>query len=178
MDDYLTKPFSPKELIARIQNLLVNSSNRKSWTEQNEVSEKDSNEVSEKNGNEVSEKNGNNTNTIPTEIIVSKAETEWIDTVKEKLTEELENEDFKLSQLAQELHFSERQFQRKIKKITGLSPKQFQQEIALQKARELLEDNEYSNPTAIAYSVGIYNVTRFSKQFENRFGKKPVAYFE
>lgn len=47
----------------------------------------------------------------------------------------------------------------------------------MQNARDLLETKQYGNLTAVAYSVGIRNVTRFAKLYEERFGKKPSDYF-
>ncbi|MFT5891456.1 MAG: signal transduction histidine kinase/DNA-binding response OmpR family regulator [Dokdonia sp.] len=160
-DDYLNKPFDAKELIARINNLLLNSRNRKKWNAQKEIQHIDEHDA----------------DSINISNTVSKQEIVWIHQVQERLTEELENDIFRLCQLAKEMHLSERQFQRRIKKITGLSPKKFQQEIALQKARQLLERSVYTNVTAVAYSIGMANVTRFGKQFKTRFGESPAKYF-
>jgi len=161
VDDYLTKPFLPRELISRAENQLLNNQRRKKWNKQNELIEN----------------NTDDSHLICNLNSVTKRQIEWIHKIQDRVREELENDTFRLSQLAKEMFISDRQFQRRIKKITGLSPKQLQQEIALQKARELLEDNAYANLTAIAYSVGMYNVTRFSKKYETRFGKKPSEYF-
>ncbi len=90
----------------------------------------------------------------------------------------MHNPDFKLHDLTKALYLGERQLRRKIKLITGLSPKKFQQEIVLNKARKLLESDTYSNVKAVALSVGMDNTTRFAKLYEARFGKHPYAYFK
>ncbi len=170
VDDYLTKPFSPKELLARAANLLHRYEERKSFRE--EEGERFTEGTSF-----VKDSTSIAIETATQAATVSKADTEWINAVAERLQKELENDAFHLSDLVDSLYMSAQHFRRKVKKITGLSPKQFQQEIALQKARKLLENNAYANTTAIAYSVGIYNVTRFSTLYESRFGKRPGEYF-
>jgi signal transduction histidine kinase/DNA-binding response OmpR family regulator len=161
VDDYIIKPFSPKELMARIKNLIIHRKNRSKWQEKEQYSHN-------KKTIALQEPNG----------FISKADIAWIKMVEQKLVKELDNDNFLLRNLANEFNLSERQFQRKIKKITGLSPKQYQQEIALQRARKLLESQQYENATAVAISVGINNVTRFSMQYEARFGKTPSEYFQ
>jgi len=64
-----------------------------------------------------------------------------------------------------------------MKKITGLTPKKFQLEVALQEARKLLENKRYDSVKAISYTIGMSNVWRFSQLYLERFGKKPSAYF-
>ncbi|MBL6447600.1 tetratricopeptide repeat protein [Fulvivirga sp. 29W222] len=163
VDDYLTKPFSSAELLARTHNLLTRYKVRKERT--NEVLVAIEHDISgEKEENDI--------------IPISRYDVTWIQQVESIIRQEIENKEFKISKLADQFHLSERQFRRRINRITGLSPKKYQQEIALQMARELLEMRRYNNVTAVAYSVGIDHVTRFSKLYESRFGKTPHAYFE
>ena len=89
----------------------------------------------------------------------------------------LENPDFKLKDLTRSFPLEERQLRSKIKLITGLCPKRFQQEIALSKAKRMLENREERSIKAVAYSVGMYHVTRFSNLFKSRFGMHPSTYF-
>ena len=157
IDDYIKKPFSSKELIIIAEYLLRNRFNRERFYLESD------------------EKLLHNSKNCFTEI--SHSELEWIHSLQKRLLIELENDKYKLTSLATELNLSIRQLQRKTKKITGLSPKQLQKEIALQKAKNLLEHRKYDNISAVAYSIGINNVTRFSEQYEERFGKKPKNYF-
>ena len=92
------------------------------------------------------------------------------------IEENLENTKFRLKDLSNFFPFEERQLRNKIKSVTGLCPKKFQQEIALQRARLLLEKKVYVSLKAVAYSVGIFHVTRFSKLFKTRFGVHPGIY--
>ena len=90
----------------------------------------------------------------------------------------LENKGFNLILLAEEFNLSKRQFQRKIKKITGLSPKKYEHEVAMQWARQLLDEEKCSSVKAVALSVGINQTYRFVRYYEARFGKNPQEYFE
>lgn len=165
VDDYLTKPFSPEELLARVHNLLLRYEARQSAKK--DVFEKV------------------NAPSLPAFEVGSRkvAEEEetpeiaWLKEVETTIRKELENEHFHLSDLADQLHMSERQFQRRMKKLTGLSPKKYQIEVALQQGRALLETRSYGNVSAVAYSIGMSNVSRFSRMYEARFGKKPIEYF-
>jgi AraC-like DNA-binding protein len=93
------------------------------------------------------------------------------------IKKELENSSFHITDLSEKFNLSRPQFQRKINMLTGLSPKQYKQEIALQNGRELMGSNVYANVTAVSYTVGISNPSRFSDMYEKKFGKRPNDYF-
>lgn len=166
VDDYLTKPFSVPELLARINNLLMRAQVKQ------EVYESEWHEASTSVLEKASIKSEGNII-----VIINPKEIEWLEEVAEVIQQELTNPDFRLSELHDRFHMSERKFQRKVKQIVGMTPKKYQQELALQEARALLEKAIYGNMTGIAYAVGINNVTRFSRLYEDRFGKNPNAYF-
>lgn len=164
IDDYLAKPFLPQELMARTHNLI------KRYEERLSVLlgiQKENNK--KKNVFETEALEGDN-NSLPD------SEINWVKNVESIMRKELENPDFNLADLASQLFLSERQFQRRMKQLTGMTPKKFQTEVALQYARELLERKAYGTVKAIAFSAGMSNVWRFSQLFEARFGKKPSQY--
>ncbi|MDW3192255.1 MAG: tetratricopeptide repeat protein [Cytophagales bacterium] len=167
VDDYLTKPFSPLELQARISNLIDRYRERKKWMDENYDPHRES--EMEINEGELE---------IIDQQQVSQLGMTWLQTVKDIVLKELENPEFQVADLANQFHLSKRQFFRRFKTLTGLTPKQFQVEVALQKARELLEKDVYHNASAVAYSVGMQNVSRFNKAYFERFGKYPKEYFE
>ncbi|AXG70752.1 sensor histidine kinase TodS [Kordia sp. SMS9] len=160
VDDYLSKPFSPEELMARVHNLLERYTVRQMVAKEIEAAIQ----------SETSEHQFETTT-------VKQTDAEWLKEVEKSIQKELENIDFNIGSLADQFFLSSRQFQRKIKKITGLTPKKFQQEVALQEARKLLENQTYKNVKAIAFTIGMSNVWRFSQLYEHRFGKKPSEYF-
>jgi DNA-binding response OmpR family regulator len=165
VDDYLSKPFSPEELMARVHNLLERYAVRQMVVKeiQEEAKELQTEGV-------VSEG-------LSSEQEIKQKDIEWLKEVENSMRKELENAEFNIGSLADTFFLSQRQFQRKMKKVTGLTPKKFQQEVALQEGRKLLENKTYSTVKAIAYSVGMSNVWRFSQLYETRFGKSPSDYF-
>ncbi|AXG69229.1 sensor histidine kinase TmoS [Kordia sp. SMS9] len=171
VDDYLTKPFIASELLARIQNLLQRYQSRKEFKEEIEATVHMDDELLEMTPK-------NNSIYMGLSVKTSKSDTELIEKVAEIIEENMDNSDFKLNDLSEKTYLSERQLRRKIKLITGLSPKKFQREIQLLKARTLFEDGTYNNVKAVAMSVGMHNTTRFSKLYMERFGKHPSNYFQ
>jgi signal transduction histidine kinase/DNA-binding response OmpR family regulator len=166
VDDYLTKPFSPEELLARVHNLLIRHEVRQQV--HRDILEEDSNHSKEAFAPDIRADEG---------MAMRQTTEDWLNQVADVMQKELENSQFHLTDLADQFHLSERQFLRKMKKLTGLTPKKYQQEIALSHARNLLEKGAYQNISAISFSVGIKNVTRFNQLYEARFGKKPSEYF-
>ena len=90
----------------------------------------------------------------------------------------LPSEVLSIEQLAKISHLSIRQFRRKIKTITGLSPARFIKEIQLQKARNELEDGMAISVKEVAFSNGFKDPGTFSKAFKERFGKSPTDYLK
>lgn len=146
VDDYITKPFSAKELKARIRNLLLNKAQWTAWSK------------------------GQTPET--TEIPVS-VDTQLLQKAEKTVINQLTDPDFKVEQLATALNFSKRQLSRVIRELTGMSPNQFIREIRLLKAYELLENRQVATVAEAAFAVGFEHRAYFSSRFQERFGKKP-----
>ncbi len=87
VDDYLYKPFSPQELLIRLANLLQNRKNRIEYL-QHDTANKDE--------------------------PVPSATQQWLQEVETSAFRMLkENPDFKITDLADQIHLSERHFRRK-----------------------------------------------------------------
>ena len=71
---------------------------------------------------------------------------------------------------------SERQLYRKCGLITGLTPANLIKEIRLKIAHKMLLDKRVSKITELASRVGFENSAYFSRQFFDRYGKKPVDF--
>ena len=153
MDDYLLKPFSVEELKARLKNLLKNSKSRKLAKATDSSDEHPENSIYTR-------------------------EKEWLKKLKALTRENVHRVDFNIASVAEKLDLSERQFQRNLKKITGLTPSVYMKEIRLQMAREYLERRTYLQVKDVALAVGFTSTPYFSKQFQERFGKKPGEYLE
>ena len=82
---------------------------------------------------------------------------------------------FTVELLAKKMTMSKSQLLRKLKALTGLSPKQLIQQVRLKKAKELLK-----NPTLsiadVAYAVGFTDPNYFSKVFKKEVGMKATVF--
>ncbi|MEL6832758.1 MAG: two-component regulator propeller domain-containing protein [Bacteroidota bacterium] len=158
VDDYLTKPFEEEELLARVANLLDNFKERKAWLEENA-------EVA----------NGSSTPNPPAPTL-SVQDVEWLKDLEQVTKDYYQDTTFNVERLTELLFLSRRQLQRRIKQLTGLSPRQYIQEARMLEARQLLENRSKSSIKAVSFSVGIQDVKYFSQQFKKRFGKLPSSY--
>jgi len=146
VDDYITKPFSVKELLVRIHNLLLNKYNRDKWDKENLYSIEESNISVE-------------------EVLLKKAE--------EAVTLNINKTNFSVADLANHLNYSNRQLERIIKKYTGLTPIAFIREIKLQKAFSILKKKKFLTILEVSYDVGFESPAYFSRKFKERFGISP-----
>jgi len=78
----------------------------------------------------------------------------------------------KMDALARMVDMSPSSFYENFKKITALSPLQFQKEVRLQEARKLLA-TQSEDITSVAYSVGYESPSQFSREYSRLFGLSP-----
>ncbi|MEM6398377.1 MAG: tetratricopeptide repeat protein [Bacteroidota bacterium] len=153
VDDYLVKPFIEEELLARVQNLL-NHYNKRSTTTVTET------DIS-----------------IPVIGKVSVADLTWLAQLEAILKREVDNPNFKLDQVERQLFVSRSQLQRRVKRVTGLTPNQYFREIKLHVAKAYLESGRFATVKEVASAVGFGTAKYFSSIYEERFGKRPVDFF-
>lgn len=96
----------------------------------------------------------------------------FIDQVKAVLLTHLSNEQFGVSELAEEMHMSRSNLLRKIKKNTELSASQFIRQIRLEEANKLLEETALSI-SEIAFKVGFGTNSYFIKCYKDEYGHPP-----
>lgn len=84
----------------------------------------------------------------------------------------IQNERFGVSELAYELNMSRSNLHRRIKSVTGDSVSQHLRKVRLNKAMELLKEQEYT-VSEVAFAVGFGSVNYFSKCFKDHFGYPP-----
>jgi len=97
----------------------------------------------------------------------------WLENAKSILTNQIGNVNANMNSIAFELCMSERQFYRKFKKITGVTPNIFFRTVRLEKAYELLVSGEFETLTEVAIRVGYQRVDYFSNLFEKHYNKRP-----
>ena len=105
----------------------------------------------------------------------SRTEIDWIQKVKTIFEKNLNNYSLSIEQIAHEMHISPRQFQRRVKQLTGLSPKLFLQEYRLQKAQMFLNTQKYHTVKETARAAGFKNSRYFSRLFRKHFGVSPSS---
>lgn len=149
-DDYVTKPFSSKELLIRIKNLLAQRTLLK-------------------------EKYRKDVNFVPENITPNKADQEFLVNATSIVQKFMDNSNFDSDIFASEMFLSRSQLHRKIHSITGQSTGEFIRTIRLKKAAGLILEKKLSI-TQIALEVGFNSPSHFTKAFKQFFGCLPSEF--
>lgn len=149
-DDYLTKPFNPKELFARIKNLL---DQRKLLREK------------------FSKENYTETKSVTS----NQLDEEFLQRAYNLVEKNLDNVNFDTETFAKEMFLSRMQLHRKLQAITGKTPGDFTRALRLNQAAKLLKQNKLS-VTQIAFAVGYNSPSQFSRAFSKQFNCTPTEY--
>ena len=120
-------------------------------------------------------------NLIKNKISREEADESSSNTAEEKLLEQLrstvesnlDDPEFKVTDLAERINYSPRQLGRILKKLTGLSSVEFILEIRMQRAYQLLKSGRFHTINEVRYQIGIESPSYFSQKFKNRFGVNP-----
>ncbi len=100
--------------------------------------------------------------------------TTFLESVLQTIEKYLANEIFGIKILSREIGVSERQLQRKIKRMTSKSPNQLITFVRLNKAKELLFLQRFT-VAEIAFKTGFSSASYFSKCFKKEFGVSPTS---
>ncbi|WP_027077474.1 helix-turn-helix domain-containing protein [Maribacter antarcticus] len=98
--------------------------------------------------------------------------THFINKAEALIVENLSNEQFGVSELADAMNMSRSNLLRKIKKQTQLSASQFIRQVRLQKGMELLKEASLT-VSEISYQVGFGSTSYFIKCFREHYGHPP-----
>ena len=96
----------------------------------------------------------------------------FIEEAEALILNNLTNEQFGVSELADTMHMSRSNLLRKIKKETQLSASQFIRQVRLKEAMELLKE-ESLTVSEISYQVGFGSTSYFIKCFREHYGHSP-----
>ncbi len=88
------------------------------------------------------------------------------------IEENISNEQFGVSELANEIGMSRSNLLRKIKKSTNLSVSQFIRQVRLKNAMEMLKENDLT-VSEVSYEVGFGSTSYFVKCFHDHYGYPP-----
>lgn len=97
-------------------------------------------------------------------------DSDWLQFIQHIVPKNLINTQLNIKSLSEIANVSERQLYRRTKVLTGLSPNQLIQEIRLQVAHELFENQLEAMIKTIALPVGYQKATYFSRIYRERFG--------
>jgi signal transduction histidine kinase/DNA-binding response OmpR family regulator len=151
-DGYVSKPFSPDELQLVIRNLFTTIQRNKDAYTDSIHSEK----------------------TFEERI---KSQNAYVNKVVELIISNIDNPDYSVNELSGDLAVSRSQLHRKLAALTGFSTTSFISMIRLEKAKDLLLNNE-GNITEIAYRCGFNSQSYFTKSFTEYFGKSPSQFMK
>lgn len=151
VDDYLTKPFVEEELLTRVDNLLANYSERLAVHSEKE------------NGRELA----------LDKPVIGAVDLEWLEKVESLYLKYMNDSRLSTDFIAEKVFLSGRQFHRRLKQLTGLSPNQYLREIRLNQARQHLEIGKFATVRETCLAVGFSDVRYFAKIYRERFGRSP-----
>ncbi|PKQ45358.1 substrate-binding domain-containing protein [Confluentibacter flavum] len=150
-DLFLTKPFSLAILFQSIKALLYNRAKLRYYYV-------------------------NNLETINKNHDFGVMEQDFLSKMNKIIYENIDNSNFSVEQLAEELNVSRVQLYRKIKAILDIKVSDYILNIRLEKGKEMLKNNLKLSISDIAYSVGFSSSTYFSTSFKAKYGKTPKEY--
>lgn len=149
-DAYITKPFNLKYLMTRVAKLI----------EQRE--------------NLFAKYSANPTLALP-ELPMGDKDKEFADKLSQIAEKNLDNSEYSVDDFASDMAMGRTIFFRKVKGVTGYSPKEYLRVLRMKKAAELLLTTDLTI-TEITYKVGISDPAYFNKCFKAQFGKAPSVY--
>ena len=150
-DDYVTKPFEPEYMRARVQNLLAQRTKLEQSYRQR-LMRLEPQKIDEP---------------VPGDSFLAK--------LLDIMDRQMDNNTLTVDELVEEMGMGRTVFFNKLKSLTGLSPVEFIREMRIKRAAQLLEDRKY-NITEVTYMVGMNDSRYFSKCFKNTYGVTPTEY--
>jgi CheY-like chemotaxis protein/AraC-like DNA-binding protein len=166
VDSYLTKPFSLEELRVRLANLVGQQ-----WARKGAVKAKVG--ALEQQGSTAVLSSQDTEDTAPPESYDDK----WLCELEAVVREHLEHTYFKVPQMAEKMHVSERTLYTRLKDYTGLSPAEYLRKARLEVARQYLEERKCQTVKEVAYAVGMKDARHFSQLFRKEYGRSIQSYF-
>lgn len=154
-DDYISKPFSLKNLELRLAKLIANNERIKTYFSKNSKIPKDKKDIQ-----------------------MSEKDMLFLEKINNIITQNIANSNFGVEELAKEIGVSSSHFYRKLKQLTGQIPNAYLRNYRLQKAAELLSSNKGYNVAEVMYQIGIESNSYFSTSFKKLHGVSPSEYLK
>ncbi len=154
-DAYLSKPFQAEELKIRLEQQLALRKRLQDYFSKSILNAKEASDTQADNP------------------LFSNLEDSFIARFHQNLEENIEDENFGITEMCGAMAMSRAQLHRKIKALTGLSTSHYMRAIRLQKARQLLGSTDL-NISEVSYRVGFKDPKYFSRTYSEVFGFAPT----
>lgn len=151
-DDYITKPFEKEFLLAKVLNIVKSRDVIKKYF-YNEITLQENN------------------------LKVSESYKQFLEKCIRIVEMHLDDDQFNIQKLSQEIGMSHSALYKKIKEISGQSANSFIRFIRLRKAAELFINTNY-NVNEVAFQIGMNDLKYFRMQFNKLFGMNPSEYIK
>lgn len=151
-DAYIDKPFNLEELEARIAGLIANRIRMRGKFSGMQEQEETVRKIELK-GNDAA----------------------LMERIMKAVNARLDDSDFNVEALADEVGLSRVQLHRRMKELTGITVGEFIRNLRLQQAAKLLAAGD-TTVSQVTYAVGFANPTHFSTAFKKHFGVTPSEY--
>lgn len=149
-DEYITKPFSYRLLLTRIENLLESRENLKKLFRSRISLE-------------------------PSAVTVTSLDEKLLKRCIEVVEQYMDDSDLNVEKMCHEVGVSRPQLYRKLKSLTGLSINEFIRSIRLKRAAQLLSQGN-SSIKEVMFEVGFSNSSYFTRAFKEEFNCTPKEY--
>ena len=154
-DEYISKPFSLKNLQLRLKKLIENNIKIKEYFSKNSLPPKDKKDIE-----------------------LTKKDISFLENITNVIEENLSNSNFGVEELSTEVGMSSSHFYRKLKQLTGQVPNVYLRNYRLQRAAELFDSNSGFNVAEVMYQIGIESNSYFSTSFKKLHGVTPSEYLK
>ena len=152
-DDYITKPFSTRILVTKCNNLIKNRENlRQLFTK--------------------------DVNYFASILATNDSDRKFIEKASFIVSENINNSDFGINQLADALNLGRTNLFNKIKGMTGQTPNKFITTIRIKYAAKQLLSSPNLSVSEISYLTGFNSPSYFIKVFKSYFGQTPSDFRE
>jgi AraC-like DNA-binding protein len=114
---------------------------------------------------------------MPRSKVIESPDEKFLNKLMDIVERNMEDAEFDVVTLVQEIGMSQTVLYRKIKALTGMTITDFIKSARLKQAASLLSQNKLSI-AEVAYAVGFNDRKYFSKEFKKQFGKAPSEYMD
>ncbi|MCL6418377.1 response regulator [Aestuariirhabdus haliotis] len=142
-DDYIAKPFNVDELLLKTRNLV----------------ERHRDYLQHRSDSDIDDDEG--------QLSVTDA---LLEKVRNIVLANIQDSEFDVKSLAEQLHVSKATLHRQLAKATDLTPASYIREIRLQQAHQHIEGKHFQTLAEVAYAVGFNHAGYFTKLYKQKFG--------